>query len=40
VSDRRPIDLDGSDAFFEYVIDLRRIASFDPNNVSRDENAN
>ncbi|WP_181691560.1 hypothetical protein [Natronomonas sp. LN261] len=40
MSDRRPIDLDGSDAFFEYVIDLRRIASFDPNNVSRDENAN
>jgi hypothetical protein len=40
VSDRRPIDLDGSDAFFEYVIDLRRIASFDPNNVSRDGNAN
>lgn len=40
MSDRRPIDLDGSDAFFEYVIDLRETASFDPKHVCCDDNAN
>ena len=40
VSDRQPIDLDGSDAFFQYVKSLRRTASYDPKNVSRDGNAN
>lgn len=40
MSDRRPIDLDGSDAFFEYVQNLRETASFDDKRVSRDGNAN